>query len=188
MKVCTKGFEGSQTLALAKFIGDNLSTMYELQKACSENQKITKVEFIGEKEGEKLTFTKKYTLKDLVYNDFMVNYINGFVKSINHFIENDTKTIIVVLTHNRVDKTLINRKEVINRVRESKESVKVSAYLDRIITQATNEKCEKFLINGVECEREEEKITLALVKDISKNIKEFIITKNGEKYSFELTY
>lgn len=188
MKVITKGFEGSQALAITKFIGDNLSTMYDLQKACSENQKITKVEFIGEKENEKLIFTKRYTLKDLVYNDFMINYINGFVKSINHYIENDNKTIVVELCHNRVDKTLINRKEVVNRVRESKESVKVSAYLDRIITQATNEKCERFSINGVECEREEEKITLALVKAITKNIKEFIITKNGEKYSFELTY
>ena len=188
MKVCTKGYEGSETLAITKFVGDNLSAMFDLQKASSENQKITKIEFKGEKESEKLIFTKKYNLRDLVYNDFMVDYINGFVKSINHFVENDKKEIIVELTHNRVDKTLITRKEIVNRVRESKESVKVSAYLDRIITQATNEKCEKFLINGVECEREEEKITLALVKAISKNIKEFIITKNGEKYTFELTY
>ena len=188
MKVCTKGYEGSETLSLAKFVGDNLSTMYELQKACSETQKLDKIIFVGEKENENLTFTKRYNLIDLVYNDFMKNYINGFVKSINHYIENDKKIIRVELTHNRVDKTLITRKEVINRVRESKESVKVSAYLDRIITQATNEKCENFKINGVECEREEEKITLALVKAISKNIKEFIIIKNGDKYSFELTY
>lgn len=188
MKVITKGFEGSETLAITKFVGDNLSTLFDLQKACSENQKIESVSFIGEKENEKLIFDKRFNLQDLVYNDFMKNYINGFVKSINHYIENEKKKIVVELVHKRVERTLIIRKEIVNRVRESKDSIKVSEYLDRIITQATNEKCEYFKINGVECERNEEKITLSLVKAITKNIREFIVIKNGDKFGFELNY